>query len=199
MFMSDSPVAMVVLAVCAIVFILINSASLDRRTQTQRAIRFGCYDRDRIRSGEWWRMLTVGFTHIQPWHVAMNLYALYNLSSLESYFGHVWFAVILFGSVLGGSIMEYMISDTRLSVGLSGGLYGLMTAYIILVIHYHLNFRSILLTLGMNLVINFMPGIAWQAHLGGALTGLVLTEIYLWMPELSSFTGRMSLGLPGLF
>ena len=29
-------------------------------------------------------------------------------------------------------------------------------------------------TVGINLMINFMPGIGWRAHFGGALTGLLL-------------------------
>ena len=126
-------------------------------------------------------MLTVGFTHIQPWHIAMNLLALYNLRMLESFFGHAWFAAILFGSVLGGSILEYLISKVRFSVGLSGGLYGLMFGYFLILLTYRstAGLRSIAITLILNLVINFMPGIAWQAHIGGAVTGMVLTEVFL--------------------
>lgn len=169
---------LVVLAVCAIVFFYILSGGPDK---TARAVKCGCYDRERIRQGQWWRMLTVGFTHIQPWHIAMNMLALYNLRSLERFFGHIWFAAILFGSVIGGSILEYLISRIRYSVGLSGGLYGLMFGYFLILLTYRSasGLRSIAITLVMNLIINFMPGIAWQAHVGGAVTGMVLTEIFL--------------------
>ena len=167
-----------VLVVCGIVFIYITSGGPDK---TSRAVKCGCYDREQIRQGQWWRLLTVGFTHIQPWHIAMNLLALYNLHSLEDFFGHAWFALVLFGSVLGGSLLEYAISRIRFSVGLSGGLYGLMFGYFLILITYrHVSgLRSIALTLVLNLFINFMPGIAWQAHVGGAITGMVLTEIFL--------------------
>ena len=40
---------------------------------------------------------------------------------------------------------------------------------------------DIAVTLAMNAAINFMPGIAWQAHMGGAITGLILTQIFLMM------------------
>ena len=109
----------------------------------------------------------------------MNLYALYNMSSLERYFGHGWFALLLLGAVAGGSIAEYLFSGIRWSVGLSGGLYGLMAAWLVLVLSYHWSLRGILVTIGINLVINFMPGIAWQAHLGGAVTGMLLTGLFL--------------------
>ena len=169
---------LVVLIICGIVFFYIVSGDSDK---TARAVRCGCYDRERIRRGQWWRLLTVGFTHIQPWHIAMNLLALYNLRSLENFFGHAWFAVILFGSVIGGSVLEYAVSRIRFSVGLSGGLYGLMFGYFLILLTYRSasGIRSIAMTLVLNLFINFMPGIAWQAHVGGAITGMVLTEAFL--------------------
>ncbi len=168
---------LITLAVCGAAFFYIVSGN----NHLERAVRCGCYDRDRIKGGQWWRLLTVGFTHIQPWHIAMNMLALYNLRSLERFFGHAYFALILFGSVVGGSILEYSISRVRFSVGLSGGLYGLMASYILILLTYRSvsGLRSIAITLVLNLVINFMPGIAWQAHVGGAVTGLVLTEIFL--------------------
>ena len=167
-----------VLAVCGIVFFYIASGNSDK---ISRAVRCGCYDRERIRRGQWWRLLTVGFTHIQPWHIAMNLLALYNLRSLEKFFGHAWFAGVLFGSVIGGSLLEYAMSRIRYSVGLSGGLYGLMFGYFLILLTYRSTsgLRSIAMTLVLNLFINFMPGIAWQAHVGGAITGMVLTEVFL--------------------
>lgn len=171
-----------VLAVCAIVFFYILSGDISSgKDKLNRAIRCGCYDRERIRRGQWWRLVTVGFTHIQPWHIAMNLLALYNLRFLETFFGHAWYALILFGSVLGGSILEYTISKVRYSVGLSGGLYGLMFGYFLILLTYRSvsGLRSIAMTLALNLFINFMPGIAWQAHVGGAITGMVLTQIFL--------------------
>ncbi len=177
--LSEGPsVWLAVLAVCAIAFFYISSSGAGR---LERAVKCGCYDRVRIQRGEWWRLVTVGFTHIQPWHIAMNLLALYNLRSMENFFGHAWFALILFGSVAGGSVMEYFVSRTRYTVGLSGGLYGLMFGYFLILVRMNSisGLRGILPTLIMNLVINFMPGIAWQAHAGGAVTGLVLTWIFL--------------------
>ena len=177
--LQDLCVWQVVLAICAVIFILINSGKGGQ--QLDRAVRLGCYDRERIRRGQWWRLVTVGFTHIRPWHIAMNMYALYNLHYLEDLYGHLWFAVILLGSVAGGSILEYVLSKTRYSVGLSGGLYGLMFSVFLLLLRAHSasGIRSIATTLAMNVAINFMPGIAWEAHIGGAITGVILTQIFL--------------------
>ena len=169
---------LVVLLACAAIFFYINTGDKDRLA---RAVRCGCYDRVRISKGQWWRLVTVGFTHIRPWHAAMNLYALYNLRFLEDLYGHVWFAVILLGSVAGGSLLEYKVSKIRYSVGLSGGLYGLMFSLFLIMIRLRSvsGIRSISTTLILNLAINFMPGIAWQAHIGGAVTGMALTGLFL--------------------
>jgi len=177
---TEPSVWLAVFVICAVEFFYINSGSTGQSERLRRAVKGGCYDREAIRRGEIWRLLTVGFTHIAPWHIAMNLYALYNMSSLEQFFGHAWFAVILFGSVAGGSLLEYRMSDTRYYVGLSGGLYGLMFSYFLLMIHFNtLDIRSMVITLVLNAAINFMPGIAWQAHIGGGIAGLLLTELFL--------------------
>ena len=166
----------VVLAVCLVIFLLIMFS----QNKTEKAIRCGAYDRRLIEQGQWWRFLTVGFVHIQIWHFAMNMYSLTVLSSLERVIGPLWFAVILFASIFGGSLLQYRMSDARLAVGLSGGLYGLMTSYLLLLLLYgSVNPRSLLYMIGVNLLINLSPNVAWQAHLGGAVTGLALTVIYL--------------------
>ena len=110
----------------------------------------------------------------------MNMYSLTVLSSLERVIGPLWFAVILFASIIGGSIVQYNLSDARLAVGLSGGLYGLMISYLLMLLLYgSVNPRSLLYMIGVNLLINLSPNVAWQAHLGGAVTGLALTIIFL--------------------
>lgn len=165
-----------VILVCAVIFFIIASS----RDKTLTALRLGAYDRVAISRGQIWRLLTVGFVHIQVWHIAMNMYSLYNMRFMERLLGPAWFAGILFLSVLGGSIFEYFTSNVRFCVGISGGLYGLITSYFIIAYKLGaLNLRSFMVTLLMNLAINFMPGIAWQAHAGGFATGFIMTVIFL--------------------
>lgn len=177
--LAERPVMTATLILCFLVFLIIRSGK-GKGGRLEKAVACGCYDREKIRSGQWWRVLTVGFTHMEGWHIAVNLYSLYVLSALEEIYGHLWFALILFGSVAGGSLLEYAVSKTRWSVGLSGGLYGLMFSWALISLTYGQgDLKSLLITLLVNLAINFAPGIAWQAHIGGGLTGLVLTEIML--------------------
>lgn len=173
------PVMAVTIVICVMVFLAIRGRK-GKSGRMGKAVALGCYDRERILRGQWWRLLTVGFTHIEPWHLLVNLYSLYALSVLEEFYGHVWFGVILFGSVLGGSLLELGVSKNRYSVGLSGGLYGLMFSYALICISYgNRSLTSLFITIAMNLAINFAPGIAWQAHIGGALTGILLTEVMI--------------------
>lgn len=167
------------LLICFIVFLIIRSGK-GQSGRLDMAVRCGCYDRVRISRGQWWRLVTVAFTHIQGWHIAVNLYSLYALSRLEESYGSLWFAAILFGSAAGGSLLEYTVSKTRYSVGLSGGLYGLMMSYALIVMSVSPSgAKSLLPTILINLAVSFAPGIAWQAHIGGALTGMALTEVML--------------------
>ena len=179
------PVSLLILAVSFLIFLYIRGGKTEKE-KLSRARQAGCYDREAIRCGQIWRLLTVGFTHIQPWHIAVNLCSLYNLSFLETVYGPIWYSLILLTAIAAGSLLEYLISDTRYSVGLSGGLYGLMMSWFLVGLSTgSIRIRSVLLTLILNFGINFAPGIAWQAHIGGALSGLLLTEIMIWVRMLS--------------
>ena len=165
----------VVLVICLAVFLRI----LFSQDKTETAIRCGAYDRTRIAQGQWWRLFTVGFVHIQVWHFIMNMYSLTVFASLERVIGPIWFAIILFVSIFGGSIVQYNLSDARLAVGLSGGLYGLMTSYLLLILLYgSVNPRSLIYMIVVNLLINLSPNVAWQAHLGGALFGVLMSFLF---------------------
>lgn len=169
------PVTVVVLVICIINFIRIHSGGI---SENDNAVQLGAFFRPSIDHGEVWRFLTAGFVHIQPMHLIMNLLCLYNLSFMETYVGEIWYCVILLGSIVIGSAVQYKFSNTYLAVGLSGGLYGLMAAQAVIFLFLgafssSAYLFSFLRTVLLNLMINFLPGIGWQAHLGGAITGII--------------------------
>lgn len=175
LYLRNVPVTLFVMGISVANYIRIamNGGSMET------AVDCGCFDRTRIEGGDWWRFFTTGFVHISFFHLAMNLYSLYVMSSLELYFGHIWFSVILFGGIIMGSLFQYKFSDCYISVGLSGGLYALMTAE--LMIYFLLGYfsstsmiYSVLRIVIINALINFMPGVGRQAHLGGAVFGAVM-------------------------
>lgn len=170
-----------VLVICIIVFFLLHSLGLEN--ETEEAIIVGAYYKPFILAGEWWRLLTVGFVHITVTHILMNGLSLWSLGNiLEPYLGKGKFLTVLLCSVAGGSLFLFAAGDNTVAVGLSGGLYGLLACYTYLVVirggWQSPGMRSSLInTYIINLLINFIPGIAWQAHLGGFITGLILTAV----------------------
>lgn len=176
------PVTIIIIAICVCITLGIQLTGMN---DAEAAILFGAYYKPFILAGEWWRMLTVGFVHISFIHLLMNMMSLYSLGmALEPYLGKVKYLLILFVSVIGGSMFVFAGNGSVLCVGLSGGLYGLLACYAYLV--YKRGGFSVpsirnafIRTFIINLIINFMPGISWMAHLGGFVTGLLLSGTLL--------------------
>lgn len=170
------------IAVCVIMYILINRSNYP----VDAAVKYGALMPLRVKRGEYWRLLTAGFLHIQIWHLVMNMLSLYNLSSLELVFGHGLFAVILLASIIGGNLLSFLLegNDTTLTLGISGGLYGLLAGYLVYLFKLGLladpSVRfSLLRVLGINLLINFMPNVSRMGHAGGFLSGFVIAMFML--------------------
>jgi membrane associated rhomboid family serine protease len=137
-------------------------------------------------SGQWYRLVTVALMHDQtsdlPYHLAFNMLALHSLGTqIESILGRSKFLVIFFISLLAGSITSaYFLPFNGYSVGVSGAVFGLFGAILILGKRYGADMKSTLITVGLNLAIGFtIPGIDWRAHVGGLLGGAVVTMVIL--------------------
>jgi len=124
--------------------------------------------------GEWWRLVTSGFLHFGPAHLALNMIALYVLGrDLEPVFGKVRFLAVYLVSLLGGGVAVYLFGGVNTPVaGASGAVYGLMGAMLVAVLRLKLNPGSALGVIGLNLVLSFtLPGISLLGHLGGLVVG----------------------------
>jgi membrane associated rhomboid family serine protease len=108
--------------------------------------------------------------------------ALHSLGTqIESILGRSKFLVIFFISLLAGSITSaYFLPFNGYSVGVSGAVFGLFGAILILGKRYGADIKSTLITVGLNLAIGFtIPGIDWRAHVGGLLGGAMVTMVIL--------------------
>ncbi len=132
--------------------------------------------------GEPWRMITAMFLHGGLIHIAMNMYCLFQGRPLESYFGHVGFAVLYIIAGLAGGLLSMPFGDPRVvSIGASGAVFGVFGAMFVVIYQRRKELgpeltRNQLLSLGqffgLNFVLGFLiPGIDWLAHLGGLLGG----------------------------
>jgi rhomboid protease GluP len=136
--------------------------------------------------GQWYRLLTVALMHDQtsdiPYHLAFNMLALHSLGSqIEQVLGKTKFLIIFFLSLLAGSLTStYFLPFNGYSVGVSGAVFGLFGAILVMGRRYGIGMQAVLITVGLNLAIGFtIPGIDWRAHVGGLVGGALVTRILI--------------------
>ena len=130
-----------------------------------------------------WRMITAGFAHDPSniLHVALNMYSLYIFGSvLEPLLGRLRFLAVWLISIFGGSVaVMYLNSPDTWVLGASSGIFGLMASYFVVLRAIGDRSRGLVGLIAINLAFGFlMPGVSWQAHLGGLLAGGAMTAVY---------------------
>ncbi|MBU6144763.1 MAG: rhomboid family intramembrane serine protease [Acidobacteria bacterium] len=135
-----------------------------------------------IEYGSIWRAFTSGFVHSPySWtHILFNMYTLYVLGTLlEPMLGKLKFILLYCICLLAGSFTFYIFGEFTASVvGASGAIFGLMGAYLIYLRSLRLDTSQMVIILLINIGISFLPGIAWQAHLGGFVFGVLVALAY---------------------
>jgi len=139
------------------------------------------------------RMITSGFLHVNWMHLVFNMLALFFFSgSLEQYLGPVRFLIIYFLSLIGGDLLSLFIhrhDGDYDSVGASAAVMGVMYAAIALFPGMRIGLLFIPIAIpawlfGLVYVLYSIYGIrsrknniGHDAHLGGALVGLIVAVI----------------------
>jgi membrane associated rhomboid family serine protease len=101
---------------------------------------------------------------------------------LEGMLGKWRFLALYLIAGLGGSVGVLWLGDPRMGVvGASGAIFGLMGAFLVIQRRLGGQTTQLFVLLGINLLIGFVPGwnIAWQAHLGGLVVGVLVGLIYV--------------------
>lgn len=135
---------------------------------------------------QWYRMITSGFLHYGLVHLLFNMWALYVIGPpLESWLGRARFAVLYGMSLIGGSTLIYLVAPLNTAhAGASGAVFGLFAATYVVAKRLHFDVRSVTVLIVVNLVITFaIPGISWQGHVGGLITGALIACAYAYTPE----------------
>ena len=152
-------------------------------------------------SFEPWRMLTTALVHGSIFHVLLNMYTLWIFGQLlEQLLGRGRYLALYLLSALAGSLgVLFLSSPTTPVVGASGAIFGLMGAFLVIQRRLGGNAKQLLVLVGINLVIGFIPGlqIAWQAHVGGIIAGAVLGLIFVQTRRIRQKT--LQIGLIGAF
>jgi membrane associated rhomboid family serine protease len=157
-----------------------------------------------------WRFVTAAFAHApgQVMHILFNMYALWVLGQyLEPLLGRIRFAALYLVSAFGGSVGCLLLASPPVvgsaneswitpTVGASGAVFGLFGALIVLNRNLGRSSGPMFGVLAINAVLGFVvPGIAWQAHLGGLVTGAALAAVI----AATAPKARRRLQVPALF
>ena len=136
--------------------------------------------------GQYYRLLTSMFLHYGLLHLGLNMWVLWQLGRpLEAMLGRLRFTVLYFLCGLGGGLCAYLLAGpTTETVGASGAIFGLFSAIVIVLRKLGRSVASIVPVIILNLIITFsVPGISWQGHVGGLVTGAVVAAGFAFAPR----------------
>jgi membrane associated rhomboid family serine protease len=148
-----------------------------------------------------WRMLTSAFLHSPSsvLHILFNLYALFIFGPmLEQFLGRLRFLALYLITAFGGSLGVVLVYqlwvvtegasatwiDTLLrpsaALGASGAIFGLLGAIVAMRRALGVQPVQLIVVVVANLAFSFfVPGIAWEAHVGGLITGLAIGAVFM--------------------
>ena len=130
-----------------------------------------------VAEGQWYRLLTSMFLHGSVMHIAFNMLSLWWIGGpLEAALGRARYLALYFISGFAGSALTYLLAEpNQASLGASGAIFGLFGATAVLMRRLKYDMRPVIILLVINLVITFgWSSIAWQAHVGGLVGGVLI-------------------------
>ena len=147
-----------------------------------------------VAAGESYRLITsaflapaTGLNGLGFMDILFNMWALVFVGpSLEGLLGRVRFLAVYLLSAIGGGVMYYFLAPPNYpAVGASGAIFGLFGAWFVVSRRLRLDTRGIVVLIAINLALSFFfhNVIAWQDHIGGLLTGVLLTAAYAYAPR----------------
>jgi len=180
----NSPVTYGLIGINILIFLL-ESAS-GGSTHTDVARKFGAFYLPDVRRGQWYRLFTAMFIHFGLFHLACNMYSLYNLGpALERFLG--WKYILLYvGSGLAGNLATWFLEDKTgkyaISAGASGAIFGLLGAWLVIAlmpqIRSSVSLSNLLYVIGINVIYGISNrSVNMTAHIGGFIGGAVITFI----------------------
>ncbi|HEU0120093.1 MAG TPA: rhomboid family intramembrane serine protease [Bryobacteraceae bacterium] len=150
-------------------------------SNSQALAQYGAKWVPAIVHGDWYRLITAGYLHVQGVHILMNMIGLYNLGPLtEEIYGTGRMFTAYTVATVTGFALSSVWTPLSPSLGASAGLFGLLGALIAVGIHSksfiarHLQQQCLL-----NAAIGFAMGgmmsmVDNAAHLGGLAGGFAV-------------------------
>jgi membrane associated rhomboid family serine protease len=140
-----------------------------------------------VADGAWWQLLTSVFTHVEIWHLALNMFAVFILGpTLEGIIGRTRFvAVYLVAGLASSALVMWLSFEYGSTVGASGAIFGLLGALLVTARKARLNTQWLVQNLVLGVVVTVVGWrmISWQGHLGGFLGGVAAAVVVAYAPR----------------
>jgi rhomboid protease GluP len=136
---------------------------------------------DFILMGQIWRLITPMLLHGSVLHIGFNMYFLYRIGpGLERNYGSGRFLLLYLATAFSGNVFSFLFTPAA-SLGASTAIFGLVTAYAVLIYRNRRFFADpqkaltdITITIVANLILGLSAGIDNFGHVGGLLGGLAI-------------------------
>jgi rhomboid protease GluP len=191
-------VTLSLLLVCALVFAYEVSAGVAPWSRSfapnvSVLTSLGALERSLVaQQGEWYRVLSAAFLHVNMLHLLFNGLCLYLSGTLlERLIGHCWLLALFIVGVVGGNFLSLALNPIGVvSVGASGGIMGLLALASVCSFRYARGsaLRRRLQTISLSLLLpSLIPfgstlgglRIDMAGHVGGALSGTLVGLVML--------------------
>jgi membrane associated rhomboid family serine protease len=128
-----------------------------------------------------WTIVTNMFVHYDFWHIFGNMLTLFYFGrALLQLVGQNRFLLLYFGGgILGNILYIWLGAPQSIAIGASGAVYAIAGALAIMIprvrvfAYFFIPMPLWLLVLVFFVLWSFIPGVAWQAHVGGLAAGLI--------------------------
>jgi rhomboid protease GluP len=200
----SAPGTYLLLAINVAVYLWMVAHGVSATSPTERALlHYGANDPWFVVHGQWYRLLTATFVHIGFWHIAMNMWCLWNLGILgEPLVGPFGLVAIYMITGIAGNLlsMAWNVSHyvryhdptylLQIGAGASGAVFGIAGILIVLLSNRLLPFpweelrklrSSVIKFAVINLVFGLSTMVVYvgvhidnSAHIGGFVSGLAL-------------------------
>jgi len=129
-----------------------------------------------------WTIVTNLFIHSSPWHLVANMLTFYFFGRyLSRLIGQSKLLIVYFcGGILGNIFFLILALPFSTGIGASGAVFALGGVLVmmrpklrVLVFPVPVPLPLWAAVIGGSLIVSLFPGVAWQAHLGGLVFGLV--------------------------
>ena len=131
-------------------------------------------------SNQPWTIITAMFAHDGLLHILFNMLALYFFGMyVIALVGEARFFLVYFiGGLIGNALFLLLAGPNSIAVGASGAVFALGGLLVVLVPRLKVMIFPVPVPVDLWIaiiivaLISLSPGVAWQAHVGGLLTGI---------------------------